>query len=571
MKRYLVYQDERSHKFWQIQVDGASYTVTYGRVGTAGQTTLKEYGDDEACLRAAEKIIAQKLGKGYADAEVPTSKPAAKKKTAAKKAATKKAPAKKKKDFSPRTLKAFYNGLKEGALDRVKKDLARGLPLDVHFDYHGYGDKGETPLNFALAAGKDKVAALLVKAGADVNATGHYDYTPLHSAKSARGAALLLDHGADIGARARGGVTPLHRACQDDDLERVRCLVERGADLDAENDSGETPFHCTINVPIRDYLLERGARGLVQRDGRELVPKKVGPARLKDVEVDRGFVGVDHGGNVWLGGYAGLFRLEGESLTRFQFEESFALDGFALGPDETFYIATNWGLIHARPDGSFRLHDPNNSPLHDGHITDIKSDPAGAVYIVGYEGETEAKHISVFDGRGGWRLLRPGVDIPSCDPSCLAFDGRGELLIGVDEGYHRRDGDGWVLEEELGDGVFSPHVYDIVVDGQTMWIGTGSGVYRCEEGRCTLYETENLAQHLCLDGDQLWIGTYFGGVYRLQISDGAMTLFNEESSALPSDNIEGLRRAPDGTIWIHASSKLARIRDGEIEEVKLGR
>lgn len=580
MKRYLVYQDERSHKFWEIRVDGPSYMVTYGRVGTAGQTTLKEYGDDEACLRAAEKIVAQKLGKGYQDAEAPAAPTKTKggtkatrtprtTKTQKKKAAPKKAAPKK--AFSPRTLKAFYDALKEGALDRVKKDLERGLPLEVRFDYWGYGAGGETPLSFALAAGQDKVAALLIKAGADVNATGAYDHAPLHNAKSARTAALLLDHGANIGARARGGATPLHRACQDDDLERVRCLVERGADLDAENDSGETPFNCTISLPIRDYLLARGARGLVQRDGRELEPKKVGPARFKDVEVDRGFVGVDRAGNLWLGGYAGLFRLEGEALTRYQFEESFALDGFALGPDDTFYIATNWGLIHGGPDGRFRLHDANNSPLHDGHITYIQSDPSGAVYIVGYEGESEAKHISVFDGRGGWRLLRPGVDIPSCDPSCLAFDGQGGLLIGVDEGFYRRAGDGWVLEADFGDQVFDPHVYDIVVDHGAMWIGTGSGVYRREGKSFTLYETENLAKHLCLDGDLLWIGTNFGGVYRLQISDGSMTLFNEETSALPHDDIEGLRRAPDGTIWIHAGSKLARIKDGEIEEIRLGR
>ena len=65
MKRTFVYTDEKSNKFWTIEVAGNSYTVNYGRVGTAGQTQTKEFADDAACQKAADKLIAEKIKKNY--------------------------------------------------------------------------------------------------------------------------------------------------------------------------------------------------------------------------------------------------------------------------------------------------------------------------------------------------------------------------------------------------------------------------------------------------------------------------------------------------------------------------
>ncbi len=57
-----------SSKFWQITVDGARYQVRYGRIGTDGQSKEKTFADPAAAERAAEKLIAAKLRKGYEEA-----------------------------------------------------------------------------------------------------------------------------------------------------------------------------------------------------------------------------------------------------------------------------------------------------------------------------------------------------------------------------------------------------------------------------------------------------------------------------------------------------------------------
>jgi predicted DNA-binding WGR domain protein len=64
-KRSFVYSDEKSNKFWNIEIDGKSYTVNYGKVGTNGQTVLKDFDTEEACQKAVDKLVKEKTGKGY--------------------------------------------------------------------------------------------------------------------------------------------------------------------------------------------------------------------------------------------------------------------------------------------------------------------------------------------------------------------------------------------------------------------------------------------------------------------------------------------------------------------------
>ena len=68
MKAELIYQDDSSNKFWKIVVEGNKHTVTYGRVGTAGQSKTKEFADEAAALKDANKVKASKIKKGYKEA-----------------------------------------------------------------------------------------------------------------------------------------------------------------------------------------------------------------------------------------------------------------------------------------------------------------------------------------------------------------------------------------------------------------------------------------------------------------------------------------------------------------------
>ncbi|TPG32918.1 DUF6493 family protein [Flavobacterium pectinovorum] len=67
MKKYLKYIDGNSDKFWQIEVTGFEYTVTYGKNGTSGTSQTKKFFTEEESLKSAEKILAEKVKKGYSE------------------------------------------------------------------------------------------------------------------------------------------------------------------------------------------------------------------------------------------------------------------------------------------------------------------------------------------------------------------------------------------------------------------------------------------------------------------------------------------------------------------------
>ncbi|MGQ2868820.1 WGR domain-containing protein, partial [Leptospira interrogans] len=73
MKHYLTFQDDKSDKFWQIEVSENSFTVTYGKTGTSGQTQIKTFDDKEICLKEAKKLLSEKLKKGYVETDPPIS------------------------------------------------------------------------------------------------------------------------------------------------------------------------------------------------------------------------------------------------------------------------------------------------------------------------------------------------------------------------------------------------------------------------------------------------------------------------------------------------------------------
>ena len=63
---YLEYRDEQSEKFWQINIEGCNHTVTFGRIGTKGQSKTKSFASVEECEKDAAKLIQSKKAKGYA-------------------------------------------------------------------------------------------------------------------------------------------------------------------------------------------------------------------------------------------------------------------------------------------------------------------------------------------------------------------------------------------------------------------------------------------------------------------------------------------------------------------------
>jgi uncharacterized protein (TIGR02996 family) len=72
--RTFTFSDAKSHKFWNIELSGSSFTVAYGKIGTAGQTQTKSFATLEKAQAEHDKLVKEKLAKGYVETTSSASK-----------------------------------------------------------------------------------------------------------------------------------------------------------------------------------------------------------------------------------------------------------------------------------------------------------------------------------------------------------------------------------------------------------------------------------------------------------------------------------------------------------------
>ena len=68
--RRFEYEDNKSWKYWEIEVRGEEVLTHYGRMDSPGQETVKVYTSTAEAQHAASKLVASKLKKGYVEVRV---------------------------------------------------------------------------------------------------------------------------------------------------------------------------------------------------------------------------------------------------------------------------------------------------------------------------------------------------------------------------------------------------------------------------------------------------------------------------------------------------------------------
>jgi DNA ligase-1 len=65
--RRFEFVEGSASKFWEVNIAGTDVTVRFGRIGTNGQSQTKTFADTAAAQRHADKLVAEKTGKGYVE------------------------------------------------------------------------------------------------------------------------------------------------------------------------------------------------------------------------------------------------------------------------------------------------------------------------------------------------------------------------------------------------------------------------------------------------------------------------------------------------------------------------
>ncbi|MBS1251717.1 MAG: hypothetical protein MAG451_00750 [Anaerolineales bacterium] len=289
------------------------------------------------------------------------------------------------------------------------------------------------------------------------------------------------------------------------------------------------------------------------------------------------------GGVAWLsGGSWNTFNRDDSDLTDNR------INAVAAGPDGRIWFATPSGLVRYTPDEDAWYRYRTSDGLASNSIRDVTVDGDGRVWALTYKNETAP--IGVLNMLEGdtWTEYGDNDGLSSKVLWAVLADQQGRIWVGT--GPWCRDtigceGGGLTRYQPLDDAwqgyrtseshLSSNKITDVAVTGDgTLWIATlGSGVSTREPNGVWQHFnmdnsdlSSNLVEALAVDGDgAVWIGTqryveegvWTGGglnVYR----DGSWTVYDEDNSGLPGDEIQDIEVDADGVVWIGTGD----LRDG---------
>jgi len=164
--------------------------------------------------------------------------------------------------FSVALAHEIHEAARRGDLEMIRSLLEKDGSI---VDLRDESNFMNTPLHLAAAAGSERVAAMLLAAGAAVDSKAANGETPLYYAvRNARTATvdLLLRHGAEANVRAQDGFTPLHTAAAGDQPYIAMMLLGAGASVNEGARHGLTALHLAAAFgfgQVAEVLVDNGA------------------------------------------------------------------------------------------------------------------------------------------------------------------------------------------------------------------------------------------------------------------------------------------------------------------------
>jgi diguanylate cyclase (GGDEF)-like protein len=293
----------------------------------------------------------------------------------------------------------------------------------------------------------------------------------------------------------------------------------------------------------------------VLRDG-VLVPVPGG-----DMPVQAPFA---HEDGLWIGGRGVVHRRRVTGRW-----ESLALPPEAADATVTRLVSAQGRLWAATSMGLFRLGPTGWEPADE--VPQLRQSPVDLLYV-DRDGDLWAGgDAGLARLRGGRLAAFVGYRDPGGIPGLrTAFEDReGNLWLGSQWEGLTRLWNSWTRRYSLAEGLHDRIVWSVAPDpdGRRMWVGGNDGLSLLESGRFRLVVPGAALPHphaynLLAEPGRVWIGTR-GGL-RVLDEGTAFPRALPELAAVGGAQVNALRRAPDGALWIGTAEGLFRLRDGAL-------
>ena len=269
-----------------------------------------------------------------------------------------------------------------------------------------------------------------------------------------------------------------------------------------------------------------------------------------------------HQDGLWIGGRGGVHR---RRLTGGW--ERLPLPADAADATVTRLLSTQGRLWAATSMGLYRL--GASGWEHADEVPQLRQSPVELLYV-DRDGDLWAGgDAGLARVRGGRLVAFVGYRDPGGIPGLrTAFEDReGNLWLGSQWEGLTRLWNSWTRRYSLAEGLHDRIVWSVSrdPDGRRLWVGGNDGLSVLEDGRFRLVVPGAALPHphaynLLAEPGRVWVGTR-GGL-RVLDAGGTRPRALPELAAVGGAQVNALRRAPDGALWIGTAEGLFRLRDG---------
>ena len=236
------------------------------------------------------------------------------------------------------------------------------------------------------------------------------------------------------------------------------------------------------------------------------------------------------------------------------------LIALTLDTVENVYYATEGGGISRYNGKDWQLFTLPAEPLVGNQIQSLAQTKDGSIWAATEHG---LQQLNPDTGATIQLFTQENSGIAVADTGVLYPDRTGGIWFGAQSASYF-NGDNWSVYT-AADGLANGLVQAIAVDSQQrVWFGTKSGLSVWNGSSFfTLNKATGLPSDdvtaLLADGEQMWIGTNGGGLFRFEKNQ--LQLFNATKLGLPSNVITALAKAKDGALLVGTNRGLARVQD----------
>ncbi len=281
-------------------------------------------------------------------------------------------------------------------------------------------------------------------------------------------------------------------------------------------------------------------------------------------------VTIDNAGNIWAGGsYTGLFKFNGTTWTRYSTSNSTILhdDINALQVDNSGNVwAGNYKGISVWNGTSFTNYDTVNAGFNGMTVYALGKDNNGVIWVSSRNGSFGYEGITTYSASTWTNLTGYPTQLNGHEFTDFAFSSTNLAWLGNDNGMANYNGSAFAFYPFATTGIWSSDC--IAIDGSgTVWAGGFDGLIKYSSSTWTMYgnashfgfPSNTFYYDILVDGNILWIGTSQGFLKVDRTTATLLANYNSTNSPLSTNGVVSIKKDAAGILWLGTATGVVKM------------